>query len=193
MLPMAASKGAPSLERTAAFHAKRRFSSKAATALGLGSSRCLRVHVVDETFVAPERVLDATRDFSERRAEMWPDVHVEHLEVHETGETFAEVTEGNPWPIGYVWERLRYEWSEPGSVKGVVTDSNIFKPGSTWEIRATPADGGSRVEVIGVRHLGGIKGRMLAPFFPLGLAKRTVADHLRHFLSYLEEEEAATP
>ena len=33
---------------------------------------------------------------------------------------------------------------EPGSLKGVVTDSNIFKPGSTWEIRATPANGGSR-------------------------------------------------
>ncbi len=147
------------------------------------------VRVVAMTPVAPERVLAAARDFSERRAEMWPDVHVEHLQVHEAGETFAEVTEGNPWPIGYVWERLRYDWSQPGSVKAVVTDSNIFKPGSTWEIRATPADGGSRVEVIGVRHLRGLKGRLLAPAFPLGLAKRTVADHLRHFLSKVEEQE----
>jgi hypothetical protein len=65
----------------------------------------------------------------------------------------------------------------------------IFKPGSTWEIRATPADGGSRVEVIAVRHLRGFKGRLLAPVFPLGLAKRTVADHLRHFLSKVEEQE----
>jgi hypothetical protein len=148
------------------------------------------VLVVDETPVAPERVLEAARDFSERRAELWPDVHVEHLEVHEVGETFAEVTEGNPWPIGYVWERLRYDWSEPGALKAVVIDSNIFKPGSTWEIRATPAGGGSRVEVIGVRHLRGFKGRLLAPVFPLGLAKRTVADHLRHFLSKLEERES---
>ena len=148
------------------------------------------VHVVDETPVAPERVLDAARDFSERRAAMWPDVHVEHLQVHEAGEGFAEVTEGNPWPIGYVWERLRYDWSQPGSVKGVVTDSNIFKPGSTWEIRATPAEGGgSRVEVIGVRHLRGFKGRLLTPVFPLGLARRTVADHLRHFLTAIEEQE----
>jgi hypothetical protein len=145
------------------------------------------VHVVDETPVASERVLEAARDFSERRAEMWPD---EHLHVHEAGETFAEVTEGNPWPIGFVWERLRYDWSEPGSVKGVVTDSNIFKPGSTWEIKATPIDGGSRVEVIGVRHLRGFKGRLLTPAFPLGLAKRTVADHLRHFLSVVEQQEA---
>ena len=144
------------------------------------------VHVVARTPVGPERVLEAARDFSERRAELWPDVHVKHLQVHEAGETFAEVSEGNPWPIGYVWERLRYDWSQPGSVKGVVTDSNIFKPGSTWEIAATPADGGSRVEVIAVRRLRGFKGRLLAPAFPLGLAKRTVADHLRHFLSELE-------
>jgi hypothetical protein len=74
----------------------------------------------------------------------------------------------------------------------VVTDSNIFKPGSTWEMRATPADGGSRVEVIGVRRLRGLKGRLLAPVFPLGLAKRTVADHLRHFLSKIEQQESGS-
>jgi hypothetical protein len=147
------------------------------------------VHVVDETPVSPERVLEAARDFSERRAELWPDVHVEHLEVHEIGETFAEVTEGNPWPIGYVWERLRYDWSTSGSVNAAVTASNIFKAGSSWEIRATPTSGGSRVEVIAVRHLRGFKGRLLAPVFPLGLAKRTVAEHLRYFLAKVEQDE----
>ena len=69
-----------------------------------------------------------------------------------------------------------------------MTDSNIFKPGSIWEIRATPANGGSRVEVIAVRHLRGVKGRLLAPCFPLGLAKRSVATHLRHFLSQIEQQ-----
>ena len=147
------------------------------------------VRVVDETPVPPERVLEAARDFSNRRAALWPDVHVEHLRVHELGKTFADVTEGNPWPIGFVWERLRYDWSQSGTLKGVVTDSNIFKPGSTWEIRATPANGGSRVEIVAVRHLQGFKGWLLAPVFPLGLAKSTVADHLRHFLSKLEEQD----
>ena len=149
-----------------------------------------KVHVIDETAASPERVLDAARDFSERRAELWPDVHVAHLQVHETGENFAVVTEGNPWPIGYVWERLRYDWSEAGSVKGTVIDSNLFKPGSTWEIHATPTNGGSRVEVIAVRHLAGFKGRLLTPVFPLGLAKSTVAAHVRHFLSKVEDSEA---
>jgi hypothetical protein len=149
-----------------------------------------KVHVIDETPLAPERVLDAARDFSERRADLWPDVHIAHLQVHETGENFAVVTEGNPWPIGFVWERLRYDWSEPGWVKGTVLDSNIFKPGSTWELGATPSHDGSRVEVIAVRHLKGFKGRLLTPVFPLGLAKQTVAAHLRHFLSTIEKLDA---
>jgi hypothetical protein len=113
-----------------------------------------------------------------------------HHQVHETGENFAVVTEGNPWPIGYVWECLRYDWSEAGSVRGTVIDSNLFKPGSTWEIHAAPTNGGSRVDVIAVRHLTGFKGRLLTPVFPLGLAKSTVAEHLRHFLSKVEESEA---
>jgi hypothetical protein len=149
------------------------------------------VHVVAETPVVPDRVLEAARDFSERRAELWPDVHVAHLHVHEVGETFAEVSEGNPWPIGYVWERLRYDWSTPSAVKGTVEASNLFKPGSTWEISAVPGKGGgSHVEVRAVRHLGGWRGRLITPLFPLGLAKQNVADHLRHFLTKLEESEA---
>lgn len=143
--------------------------------------------MVEESIAPPGTVLEAARDFSERRADLWPDVHVEHLEVHDRGETWADVTEGNPWPIGFVWERLRYDWSRPGSVQATVIDSNIFKPGSTWELRATSSSGGgSRVEVIAVRHLRGLRGRILAPVFPLGLARRTVADHVRHFLSEVE-------
>ena len=146
-----------------------------------------RVHVTDETQASPEQVLAAARDFSSRRADLWPDVHVEHLTVHDIGETFADVTEGNPWPIGYVWERLRYDWSSPGSVQGRVVDSNLFKPGSTWGIWATPEpDGRTRVEVIAVRNLRG-KGLLLAPVFPLGIAHQTVTDHLRHFLSYVDK------
>ena len=147
-----------------------------------------RVQGGEDRTAAPERVLEAARDFSERRAELWPDVYVEHLEVHDAGETWAEVTEGNPWPIGFVWERLRYDWSEPGWIRGVVLDSNIFKPGSTWELGATRRDGGgSRVEVVAIRHLTGLRGRALAPVFPLGLARRTVAGHLRHFLAKVDE------
>lgn len=151
------------------------------------------VHVVDESPVPAEQVLEAARDFSDRRADLWPDVHVEHLLVHELGENFADVTEGNPWPIGYVWERLRYDWSQPGVLRGTVIDSNLFKPGSTWELRADSRPAGSRVEITAVRHLRGFKGRLIAPVFPLGLAKQTVAAHLRHFLAQVEQRQAGEP
>jgi hypothetical protein len=143
--------------------------------------------VVASSSASAERILEAARDFSPRRAALWRDVHTEHLTVHDQGETWADVTEGNPWPVlGLVWERLRYDWSQPGVVRGTVLDSNLFKPGSTWEIRATPnADGRSRVEIIAVRHLKG-RGRLLWPFFPLGLARRDVAAYLRQFLDEVE-------
>ncbi len=143
------------------------------------------VQVSEHSTLAPEVVLAAARDFSARRAQMWPDVHVEHLQIHEVGATHAVVTEGNPWPIGLVWERLRYDWSDPQALRGTVIDSNLFKPGSTWELWATPENGGSRVEVRAVRRLRG-RGLLLAPFFPLGSAARTVRQHLRHFLASIE-------
>ena len=143
------------------------------------------VHVTERSDLAPETVLAAARDFSERRAQLWPDVHVEFLQVHELGEDHAVVTEGNRWPIGLVWERMRYDWSDPRALRGTVIDSNLFKPGSTWELWATPADGGSRVEIKAVRHLRG-RGWLIAPFF-LPLPRISAADdvraHLRHFLT----------
>jgi hypothetical protein len=145
-----------------------------------------QVHVVASSTASPERVLEAARDFSPRRAELWRDVYPEHLTVHDRGPTWADVTEGNPWPIGLVWERLHYDWSEEGVLKGVVVESNIFAPGSTWELRAFAAEGGgSRVEVTAVRHLRG-RGWLLWPFFPLGLARRDVAAYLRLFLGRIE-------
>ena len=120
----------------------------------------LRIEVAAKTSSAPERVLEAAHDFSDRRAEVWATVRRRHLEVHESGENFADVTEGT-WVVGLFWERNRYDWSQPGSVTATVIDSNIFQPGSTWELRATARDGGSEVEL--VLHRGfrrGSKGRI---------------------------------
>ncbi len=149
------------------------------------------VHVVDRTHLPPDVVLAAARDFSDHRADLWPDVHLEHFVVHELGDTHAEVTEGNPWPIGLVWERLRYDWSTPGAVKGVVVDSNLFHPGSTWELHAAATADGSRVEIVADRRLRPIRGWLTWPFFPTGLAKQDVTAHLRHFLAAVERDAAA--
>lgn len=129
-------------------------------------------------------MLAPARDFSDRRAQLWPHVHLEHFEVHEIGHTSAEMTEGNPEPFGFIWERLCYDWSEPGRVKAVVTDSNVFHPGSTWEIRAKLNGDRTRVEIIGVRQVKGAKGGAI---IRLGIGSRVVADHLRHFLGEVEQ------
>ena len=120
----------------------------------------LTIKVAAETPLPPERVLEAAHDFSGRRADVWPNVRARRIEVHESGEDFAEVTEGT-WVAGVFWERNRYDWSKPRSVKATVVDSNIFRPGSTWELRANARGGGSAVEMVlnrGFRR--GPKGRM---------------------------------
>ena len=75
-----------------------------------------------------------------------------------------------PW---LVRERLRYDWSQPGSLRATVIDSNLFKPGSTWELHVTPAENGSKVEIVAVRHLKQL-GWLIWPFFPTGLGRRDV-------------------
>ena len=89
---------------------------------------------------------------------------VGQLEVHERGDTFADVAEG--LFRGVFWERCRYEWSQPSAVTATVLDSNILQPGSSWEITATPADGGTHVEATFVRdYKGGLKGRFAKTLF----------------------------
>jgi hypothetical protein len=122
------------------------------------------IRVAFETNVPPDRVLYAARDFTARRADVFPAVSVAKLEVHARGETTADVTEGTRAGIGDNWERCDYDWSTPGSVKATVRESNVYAvPGSSWEIIASANDGGSRVEMIWIREFrrsarGGIFG-----------------------------------
>jgi len=110
------------------------------------------IHVELDSLLPAERVLAAGHDFSARRTEVFPAVRAEHFEIHELGDDWADVTEGTPAGLGINWERCRYDWSRSGSVVATVTDSNVYGfPGSSWEIRASPKDGGSRVDMIWVR------------------------------------------
>jgi hypothetical protein len=110
--------------------------------------RVPRIRVVATTSVAPDRVLESARDFSERRAEIFPAVSNDQMIVHELAETSADVTEGTPAGIGVNWERCRYDWSHPGAVTATVTDSNVYAfPGSSWQLTAAPSAAGSEVEM----------------------------------------------
>jgi hypothetical protein len=124
------------------------------------AERALRIQVDAVSTAAPDEVIAVLgSDFSPRRAKTWLNVTTRRLELHERGDTFAEVTEGSAF-VRPFWERCRYEWSRPGSVTAVVVDSNILQTGSTWELQATPrASGGSAVRmIIDRRYVGGARG-----------------------------------
>jgi hypothetical protein len=134
------------------------------------------IRIVAESPLAPECILEAARDFSERRAEVFPAVSMKHMEVHDHSETSADVTEGTRAGPIINWERCDYDWSTPGSVRAPVEDSNIYKPsGSSWEITAAPTDTGSKVEMIWTREF---KRTPRGLFF--GALYRTVGKRIFH-------------
>jgi hypothetical protein len=127
------------------------------------------INIPTTSTLSPERVLAAGHDFSTRRTEVFPAVSTDHMTVHELNETSADVTEGTPAGIGVNWERCDYDWSQPGSVIATVTDSNVYQPGdSSWELRATPTESGSQVEMIWIRTFKpGARGRIFGTLFRL--------------------------
>lgn len=109
-------------------------------------------------------VLAVLTDFSPSRAEAWPTIDAEHFEVHDLGNTWAEVTEGT----AAAWERARYEWEPAGDTVTITTlDSKLFGPGGGWVFRMTPEGDGTRVDVELTRQPATLKGKMLAALLPL--------------------------
>ena len=137
-----------------------------------------------DSAASPEQVIDAVTDFSERRAEVWP--IIDSYEVHEVTEDFADVTEGTDALGKNFWARERYEWPEPGLVRTDTTDSNVFEPGSSWQLRATVGDGGSRVEVVNDRKMKGDPVSQ-AIGLALRLGKPKLRKDLEQFLGRVEE------
>ena len=111
-----------------------------------------------------QRCSEIITDFGPARAAAWPGVDTEHLTLHDSGDLWADVTEGN----ATTWERVRYDWSSDGTtVTAVTTDSNVWAPGSRWDYRLTPADGGTLVEVTLTREGKNLKGKLIGALLPL--------------------------
>ena len=147
------------------------------------------IRTSNESPIAAARVLSAACDFSARRAEVFPAVSVEQLEVHELAEDWADVTEGTPVGIGINWERCHYDWSRPGIVTATVLDSNVYGPGSSWELRAIPSPTGSRVQMTWVRVFrDGARGSIFGTLFRL-VGKRIFNRYARQTLHNLTELE----
>jgi hypothetical protein len=129
------------------------------------------LHVSVTSALPPEEALQRLTDFSPSRAENWAGVDDTNLKVHDQGDGWAEVTEGNK--IG--WERQRYTWDSPaGTVSAVTLDSNIWAPGSGWNYTIMPEGTGSRVEVTAIRNGVGIKGKLVGALLSL-IGKRFIS------------------
>ncbi|MEU9075849.1 hypothetical protein ACFYUY_09575 [Kitasatospora sp. NPDC004745] len=114
--------------------------------------------------LSTEDVLAVLTDFGPSRPGAWSTIDADHFEVHDLGDTWAEVTEGT----AAAWERARYDWQPGGDTVTVTTlDSKLFGAGGGWVFRMTPEGDGTRVDVELTRRPTTLKGRMLAALLPV--------------------------
>jgi hypothetical protein len=79
------------------------------------------IHLTQNTTATPEQFLAGLTDFGPGRSKLFGNSTDDYLKVHDQGPGFADVTEGSRG----IWERLRYDWSDPNHVVMTTTDSNI--------------------------------------------------------------------
>ena len=140
------------------------------------------VSVDADTTVPAQMVMGALTDFSNGRVELWPNIDCKYYKVHDVGRTSAEVTEGSRG----VWERTRYDWSEPGTVRIQVQDSNAFRPGSWWLYTAqSRPEGGSHVHLEFERRPRNVRGLLLSALLSV-FGKKIFGTFLEETLRRLE-------
>ena len=116
----------------------------------------LRYH--ENTTATPEQFVAAVTDFGPGRSEIFPNSADGYLQVHSKGATDADVTEGSAG----IWERLRYDWSDPNKIVMTTTDSNAWGRNSshTYTFTRKP-DGTTDIDAVVVREGKNLKGRTL--------------------------------
>ncbi|MFL5907787.1 MAG: SRPBCC family protein [Solirubrobacterales bacterium] len=116
------------------------------------------IHIRQTTTATPEQFVAALTDFGPGRSKLFPNSADGYLEVHNQGPTEADVTEGSAG----VWERLKYDWSDPNRVVMTTTDSNLWggDSGHTYTFTRQP-DGTTGLDVVVVREGKNLKGRAL--------------------------------
>ena len=151
-----------------------------------GSGTMAKIHYEADGPISAERFIAALTDFSERRPELWPNLDLKFYQLHESGPTWAEVTEGTD-VLGGIWGRERYDWSQPGLVTIRLLDAIDFRPGTITEYRVTSsADGGCHVAVDFERKATSVRGRFVGVVVQLTGVRRFGQD-LRVTLDRLAE------
>jgi hypothetical protein len=114
----------------------------------------------------PDEVIGKMVDFSDRRPEIWPNLSAKIYKAHSVEASSADVTEGSDVPGSQIWARESYEWSD-NEVKSVITDSNIFQPGGTFELRVEPEGSGTRIHFSTDRRAKTVMARLVGVFMQL--------------------------
>jgi hypothetical protein len=116
------------------------------------------IHLHQTTSATPAQFVAGLTDFGPGRSKLFPNSGDGYLEVHDQGADWADVTEGS----NGIWERLRYDWSNPRRVTMTTTDSNAWGGHSGHTYTLTPQSGGTTdVDVVVVREGKNLKGRLL--------------------------------
>ena len=116
------------------------------------------IHLRQTTASTPEQYVAGLTDFGPGRSKLFGNSADEYLMVHHRGRSQADVTEGS----GGIWERLRYDWSDPHRVVMTTTDSNLWGGASGHIYTLTPLiDGTTRLDAVVVREGKNLRGRIL--------------------------------
>ena len=115
------------------------------------------IHFMERSTATPEQFLAALTDFGPGRSKLFGNSADDYLTVHDKGPDWADVTEGSRG----IWERLRYDWSDPHRVVMTTTDSNIWggKSGHVYTMTPQP-DEGTLLDVVVVRQGKNLRGRL---------------------------------
>ena len=140
------------------------------------------IHLHQTTTATPGQFLAGLTDFGPDRSKIWGNSADGYLKVHSQGPTEADVTEGSY----AIWERLHYDWSNPGRIVMTTTDSNTWggRSGHTYTLTPKP-DGMTDVDVVVVREGKNLKGRLLAILLSAG-GKRVLAKALANSVKAIE-------
>jgi hypothetical protein len=117
------------------------------------------MHFHQITTSTPGQFIAGLTDFGPGRSKLFSNSADAYLKVHHQGPDEADVTEGS----GGIWERLHYDWSDPGHVMLTTTDSNMFggASGYTYTLRRQPNET-TDVDVVVVREGKNLTGRVLS-------------------------------
>jgi hypothetical protein len=150
-----------------------------------------KIHYEADGAIPAGRFVAALTDFGPRRPELWPNLDAKFYELHELGDTWAEVTEGTD-VLGGVWAREHYDWSEPGLVRLRLVDAVDFRSGTVIDYHLTDVPGGCHVAVDFQRVASSARGKLVGLGVQLTGSRRFAAD-LRQTLDRLARSEADPP